>query len=331
MLADVLEPWQSEDFAAMDGGWSALAGIPTESPCRRAWIERPRGHSKTSDIAVAVSYSLVFSPDQLRGVAAAGDKDQAGILRNAIAKLVQLNGWQQFLDVQQSRVINRRTGSTLDIMSSDAPSSYGLLPDFIVCDEMTHWPRRDLWDSLLSSAAKRAQCVLIVISNAGWTDSWQYETREVVREDPRWHFHSLDGPHASWITEDSLDEQRRLLPGVAFDRLWLNRWSSGSGDALTGETIDASVDPNHAPMSGEEKGVVFSAGLDLGIKRDKSALCVVGKDESGRIRLAFTRTWTPPSGGTVDLVAVEEAVLTVARRFNAIVSFDPWQAALGPS
>jgi len=328
MLAEVIEPWQRADFEALDAGWSDVAGLSAESPCRRAWLERSRGHSKTSDIAVAVAWALVFSQRSLRGVAAAGDKDQAKILRDAIDRLVKINHWQQFLDVQQAKVVNRSTGSTLDIISGDAPSSYGLLPDFIVCDEICHWKSRDLWDSLLSSAAKRAKCVLIVITNAGWTDSWQFATREAIQQDPAWYFSRQNGPVASWITHSLLEEQQRLLPDIAYRRLWLNEWSSGTGDALTGETIDNAVDPLHGPMNGEELETVFSAGLDLGIRRDKSALCVVGKNMQGRIKLAYTQTWTPPPGGSVDLIDLEDKVRAVARRFRCPVNFDPWQSEL---
>ena len=55
----------------------------------------------------------------------------------------------------------------LSIESSDAASSWGVLPDLIIADELTHWPGDGtLWHSLVSSAAKRANCLFIVIANA---------------------------------------------------------------------------------------------------------------------------------------------------------------------
>ena len=104
--------------------------------------------------------------------------------------------------------MNSHTGSELRIISSDAPSSYGILCDFIVCDEVVHWARRDLWDSLLSTAGKRSRCVLVVITNAGFRESWQFKLRESIRDDAAWYFSRLDGPTASWITDEALDEQR---------------------------------------------------------------------------------------------------------------------------
>ena len=87
----------------------------------------------------------------------------------------------------------------------------------------------------MSSVAKRKDCMMLCISNAGFVDSWQWQLRERVRQDPDWYFNALAGPQASWISEKILDEQRRLLPNIAFERLWNNVWSSGGGDALPEE------------------------------------------------------------------------------------------------
>src|SRR5690606_2412842 len=114
------------------------------------------------------------------------------------------------------RIVNKVTGAELEIISSDEGSSYGETPHFIIVDELTHWKKRGLWDSLISSAAKRSRCVMVVIANAGLGQgtSWQWEAREACRNEAGWHFSRLDGPQASWITEETLAEQRRLLPGL---------------------------------------------------------------------------------------------------------------------
>ena len=116
-------------------------------------------------------------------------------------------------------------------------SSYGILPDLIIADELAHWQGDGgLWHSLISSAAKRSNCLLVVISNAGFVDSLAVGRREAARTDPAWIFCRLDGPEASWLTADRLAEQRRMLPAVAYARLWGNQWCSGGGDALTPPT-----------------------------------------------------------------------------------------------
>ena len=184
------DPWQEADIRAMDPAWSFAAGRWSGPPptVRRAWQERPRGHSKTSDLAVMVTWALLMAERPIRGLVAAGDRDQAKLLRDSIATLARLNGWiAPLLDVQAWCVVNRRNGATLDILSSDVGTSYGQLADFIAIDEITHWPEdrgKQLWDSLLSTAAKRANCVMQVICNAGFTEHFAYRIREAVPHGP---------------------------------------------------------------------------------------------------------------------------------------------------
>lgn len=279
-LADVIEPWQQEDFARIDGGLMRAAGLHCEGGTSRAWLERPRGHDKTSGIGLAASWWLFAAPRRVSGIVAAADEDQAGLLRDALSKLVQLNSWlAALIEVQRDRAINKCTGSELQFITSDVASSYGHNVSLIIGDEVCHWAKRDLWDSLLSSAAKRGDCLFLNITNAGFESSWQFSLREIIRTDPAWTFSRLEGPRASWITAERLAEQRRLLPPAAYRRLWLNEWASGAGDALAGDAIDRALTLAGPVDSAEAMGPGWQivAGLDLGLKRDKSALVILGK------------------------------------------------------
>lgn len=120
---------------------------------------------------------LAFATRPLRGYAFAADRDQAGLLKDAMATIVRLNPWLgTILDVQKNLVLNIASdhpgqSSKLEIFTSDVASSYGILPDFIIADELTHWEGDgSLWHSLISSAAKRTNCLLCVITNAGYMD-----------------------------------------------------------------------------------------------------------------------------------------------------------------
>jgi phage terminase large subunit-like protein len=387
-LAPLLDrdPWQRTDYDAIIPALLPLVGIPAGPASRRHWIERPRGHSKTTDTAALATWllmltGLVASPRPLRMVAAAADAEQAGLLLDAIRRLIQANasaldwktkdteGRRGLLDVQESRVICKSSGAELAVISSDVASSWGLLPDVVICDELTVWPTKAerLWESLFSAAAKKPGSVLIVIGNAGWKDSWQWHLRERVREDPAWRFSRLEGPQASWISEETLAEQRRILPPTVYDRVWLNRWSAGAGDALNEQLIQAAL--KHAGPMAWERGWVFHAGLDIGLTRDASALVVaarhVGFTErkagpkkhlpdtiramidlglleasaepeedvvihppTGKVRVASVKVWHPTPGRPVSLEEVEDAIVDVHRRYGlSAIGYDPWQAA----
>jgi phage terminase large subunit-like protein len=331
-FADVMDDFQRHDFEALDNGWKRAAGQEVSRDCcQRGWLERGRGHSKSSDVMVSATWALFASRRQLSGVVCAVDRDQAALDRDHVGRLVSLNPWlSKVIDVQQWRILNRHTGSAMEIMASDVASSYGLLVDFAVCDEVSLWPKRDLFDSILSSAAKRSTCLLLCIGNAGFQDSWVWNLREAIRADDRWHFSRLEGPVASWITAENLAEQRKLLPSVAFDRLWLNIWVSAGGDALSEAVITRAFDAAVRPQTRAVAAFDYVAGVDLGVSRDASAVCVLGVRRShqghGRIQLAATKVWRPRKGAKVDLQAVEDALADLHATFNFCqLNFDPWQ------
>ncbi len=278
---------------------------------------------------------LTFATRPIRGFAYAADRDQARLLRDAMQTLTRLNPLLgSTLSIESFRVKNiadshpGRDGE-LSIESSDAASSWGVLPDLIIADELTHWPGDGtLWHSLVSSAAKRANCLFIVIANAGVGQgtSWQWTVRENARTSPDWYFSRLDGPKASWITEKTLAEQKRLLPDAVYRRLWMNQWSTGGGDALDAADIEAAVTLD-GPMWSNLPGHSCIAGLDLGVKRDHSAFVVLACDHStARVKLAWVESWKPTAGESVNLERVRMGVLTQSQRLGITgVFYDPWQ------
>jgi len=333
-LVGVLDPWQAADFSLLDNGW---AGMVHRNPLldgaiHRAYLERPRGHSKTTDLAVMTSWALFAARRQISGIAVAADKEQAALLRDAIERLVFLNPWlAEFLDVQRLLVRNRITHSELSILSSDAAGGYGQTPDFVIADELTHWKSIEQWVTHFSSAAKRARCVMVVISNAGLGQgvSWQWRVREACRTSADWYFSRIDGPQASWLGEKVLAEQRLMLPPSAYRRLWLNQWTQSAGDALEATDVAAALTlPGPTPYA--EPGYVYASGLDLGVKHDHSAHVVLAtKFGSNRVKLVHCRSWAPGPEGQVDLTAVEEDVLACHQRYDLVMcGFDPNQALL---
>jgi hypothetical protein len=336
-FGSVQDEWQRQDFAALDPALRRAAGRGKGDAKGRAYLERPRGHSKTTDLAIIACWALAFSTRPLRGYCYAADKDQARLLRDAMLTLIRLNPWlAEILSVETHRIVNFASdhpgeGGSLTIETSDVGSSYGILPDLIIADELVHWTGDgSLWHSLLSSAAKRRNCLLVVISNAGFVDSWAWKVREAARTDPDWFFSRLDGPRASWLPPDRLAEQRRMLPAVAYARLWENQWSTGGGDALLPNDIEAAFDSGLSPMTGNERGYSFVAGVDLGLTRDCSAVVALGVkregDSVGKIRLAAAKLWNPRFA-RVSLVEVERELRDLHARFDLNdIRYDPWQA-----
>lgn len=322
-LSDAIQPWQADDFMALDAGWRTLARransvIGSEPALQRAYIERPRGHSKTSDMAVQLTWILLAAQHPVRGLAAAADRDQANLIHEAIRRLVMANPQLcGSLDLVQHEVRNSATKARLEIISSDVAGSWGAIPDFVVCDELCHWEKPEMWYSLLSSAAKKPGCMLTVLTNAGVGRGWQWQLREHARTSPAWYFSSLDGPKAPWITANWLEEQQALLPPAVFERLWLNRWQHSDGEFVSLAEADACCDPELTCRSSGASQRTFIAAVDYAEKHDYTVGCVAHWEE-GIIHVDRMDVVVPSPQAPTPVQWVEDWMLEMAQRFQPI-------------
>ena len=127
-LGDVMDEWQVADFTALD-----------DPRYRHAYIERPRGHSKTGDAgSEAVVELLTGGPKVLLCYAA--DADQARILLKDVSDKLQRGGHVKRGDVKiMKNEITSTTGSVLRVETADVASSWGKRPDWIAMDELVEW------------------------------------------------------------------------------------------------------------------------------------------------------------------------------------------------
>lgn len=317
-LGDALEKWQAADFAALDGAWLKLAGRGKKESLRRAYIERPRGHGKTSDMAAQVLWILLHADTALQGLVAAADRDQASLLREAIERLSKLNATLcETLKFRQNMVLNAETGSRLEVISSDVQSSWGALPDFVVCDELSHWPKPDLWHSLYSSAAKKSNCVLAILTNAGVGRGWQWEVREAARKSASWYFSSIPGPCAPWIRTEDLEEQREMLPAGVYDRLWRNVWQEGGGEFVTLIEAEACRDAALRRREDGDPGQHYFAAVDYAEKRDYTVGVVVHR-AGQRVVVDRMDVIRPRPDAPVEVAWVEKWMERIARTFHSV-------------
>ena len=315
--------WQKADFEALDPAWERVVGGPDDATrVRRAWIERPRGHSKTSDTAAMVAWVLVAADAPISGLVAAATQEQASLLRRAIGRLVEANPRLSSLRVLADRVACDRSGSQVRVISSDAAGSYGELADFVVCDELCHWAGPELWHSLVSTAAKRPRCLLVVLTNAGVGRGWQWQAREAARRSHesggRWHFSSLDGVQAQWLRAGDLDEQRRLLPPPVYARLWENRWQHSDGGFVTLAEAEACRDESLTEQTRGRPGVGYVAAVDYGEKHDRTAAVVCHREAGGRVVVDRLDVAAPEPGRPVPVAWVEDWIARQAAAFPGL-------------
>jgi phage terminase large subunit-like protein len=325
---------QRDNHAATDPALLAITGRGSADGVRfRFWREETRGCAKSTGAAADFLFLLFASTRKIDGVHAACDREQAQLLLTIIESMVQASPLlSHLIVVEKGKVWNRSTGSTLTVISSDVNSSFGFLVDWISIDEIAVWgeDKRRLWGSLISTAGKRARCLVTVTTNAGWRTSWQFVLREKIRQDPEWAFSHYGHP-PEWMTERAVAEQRRLLTAPEFTRLLdPGQWQDDDGMSLDEQDLDAAVVLS-GPADGRPHGPQsIWIGLDMGDVHDAAAIvCATGDVMRQKIVVLGIQRWLPRDfvGGRIQQSAVKEGILEFRERFDATaIKSDAWQS-----
>jgi len=330
----VLDNGRTWGECATGDQWADMEALlePGDGPRKHFWL-RARGRSKTWDAAAATLAVMITRarPGDEMYVAAAG-KDQAALLVRKIQAITDATpSLRGLVEVQQRRVIARRTGAVLEVISSELEGAWGKTPFWLFIDEVcNHGISERDWtfiDALITSMVKRPGSVLLIGSTPSAVTHWSYRLWQNALEDPLWRTSIVTGP-APWQDPAELASERRRLPEFQWLRLFECRWAAAD-DALADDAALAACtrDGMLAPEHGAEYVVTF----DLGLKKDHSAVSVAHAGDRDRRRAVIVDRlygWVPPRGGQVDLGAVLGTAGALSREYGgAPIVGDPWQAA----
>ncbi len=326
----VLEDGKRWGEVAADWQWDDARAVLDRTGPRRHYLTRPRGGSKTSDLGAVVVAALIDqAPVASRSYGFAVDRDQAGLLADAVAGLIARTPEVRGALRQDSwKITNPMTAATFEIMASDDASAFGLKPWLLVCDEFAQWkttpgPKR-LWRAVYSSLPKIADSRLVIISSAGDPGHWSYRILETAVKSKRWRVNQVAGP-VPWISRDDLDEQKTMLPEWEYARLHLNQWTASEDRLTTVDDIRACVTLDGPQLP--HPGVRYVVGLDIGLKHDRSVATVCHLDDK-TVVVDRQETWQGTRDNPVRLEDVEAWLLETVRSYSrATVVCDPWQAA----
>lgn len=298
-----LMPWQEEIIRRLYG---TLNPDGTRQ-YRTLWFEVPRKNGKTELGAGGITLPLLYIDGEMGAqiYSAANDKDQAGLVFNAAAPMVEQNPSLDRVSKiypPQKRIVYYRNRSFYTAVSSEAYTKDGLNAHGIVYDELHAAPNRELWDVLTTSQGSRRQPLTAVTTTAGYDRNsicWEQhdyacKVRDGIINDPTWLVVIYAAPEdADWTDEDVwkecnpalgvfrfLDEIRALCKKaqetpaleMTFRRLYLNQWTSSVERWMPMDKWDAC----NAPADMEAlKGKPCYAGLDLSATTDLTALSLV--------------------------------------------------------
>lgn len=291
---------------------------------REALLEIPRKNGKTTLTAGLGLYALYAGEQGGQVVVAATSRDQAALLFNAAADMVEqhpvLRG-RSIISRSAKRIVDRVTRSTFRCISAEAGTAHGLDLTCWIYDELHAAKNDELLNVLRTSVGARTEPLGIVISTAGYDMAsplgQMYEHAKRWLADPSIdpYFYAAifeaeasdpwDEP-ATWYkanpalgTFRSLEEMEiaaqraRQIPSQqdAFKRLYLNIWTAQESSWLDMAAWDACKTViDRADLAGRD--AYF--GLDLSSNIDLTALVAI--IPVGEKYVLLNWNWIPGDG-----------------------------------
>jgi phage terminase large subunit-like protein len=315
-----------------------------------AVLETPRGNGKSSG-GGALAVWAVFDDDETGspqvpivattigqairscyGVAVSMIKSEPELLRRSLI----------YTGIATPRIVVPFNEGELFPVSNDPDGLQGLDPSLSIVDEIGFQPLNS-WESLRLAAGKRERSVTIGVGTPGLDrTNALYHVRTLVRESgslPGVVFHEYAAPsdaaiddHAAWkqanpaigagfLRESALETDLGITPEGHFRVFRLGQWVDGVDSWLgpNGRAIwDGLVDPYDFVA-----GAPTFVGVDVGLKRDSTAVVAVQRDPEGLLRVQC-RLWVPTADEPVDVTDVMEHIRELGRAYDVVaVSYDP--------
>lgn len=273
---EVATDWQLDDAR------SILTPGPDDP--RLHWLGRPKGGSKTTDVAgIAAAWLVTQARDLEEGYVLAADKDQAArLLRFARGLIARTPGLGELLEVQTHAIVHRRSQARVVALAADVAGGEGILSPLVLVDELPQWAdtrqARGMWDVAFSSIPKMPGLRFVVIGHAGVEGSWQHALFERFGESPLWRVNDVPGP-LPWVDPLVLADQEATLTAGQFARRHLNQWSTADEALVTLEALRRCVTLDGPLVA--QPGVRYVVGLDVGLKNDRTVAVVCHAERVG--------------------------------------------------
>ena len=226
-------------------------------------------------------------------------------------------------------------------MSNDPDGLQGLDYSLAIVDEIGFQPVVS-WDSLRMGSGKRDRSLAVGVGTPGLDrENALYHVRRAVHDGaelPGLVFREYSAPEgceltdreawrignpaieAGFLRESALETDLPITPEGHFRIFRLGQWYDGVDSWLgpNGRVIwDGLIDPYDFVA-----GAPTWVGVDVGLKRDSTAVVAVQRDEKGRFRVT-SRVWLPTTDVPVDVTDVMEHIRELSRAYDLVaVSFD---------
>ena len=299
-------------------GWSEAVGRAR----RATWPSWRRGHCSPA-VSTPVGHRGSRRPGPSPPVARR--HGQAGLLQ----PVARLASWRSRTTASSTPARRAPWRSS----RRDAPTSYGLTPDFVIADEVVHWQKRDLWDSLISSSAKRSTCMFVIITNAGLQRRLGMAgTRGGAATIHRGTSPAWTARRHRWISPNALPEQERLLPRHRLPSVVAERVDHGRGRCpeqgghRRGVRSATCVPrPKPSPAMSTSAGWTWASAATP--RPSPSSASIAGRTTTAASGWRPREYGCPARARRSTSKKSRTALIDFNARFNLkSLSFDPWQA-----
>lgn len=334
----VREGWQDRRDSALIPAFEFVAGLnPTYTGNMNFYLGYGKGRDKTSGIGRFLNWSLAYAKRALRIYVGAKDLDQAAVLRDLMMKEASLpsNCWYfDRLDFSKKFIRGKVNGAEMHILACDPAGTQGKNPDILIYDELTAWDSEQFYSDLSSGAAKRGSakdnrqfCLQMILTNAGYKDTWQDRIRQSVKAAAEngegWYYY--DEPEGvltpSWMSKEAVDKLQ--LSKSEKDRLYYNRWIDLTVDrgAFSPTDINDCIGEVIQPPPGAKVYV----GVDYGGTKDRTVMATVWWD-GYTVQVAHVEVWQGSPVNEIKITEVDAYLDRLLAQYpNATVVFDPYQ------
>ena len=247
-----------------------------------------------------------------------------------------------YTGVGTSRVVVPFNEGELFPVSNDPDGLQGLDPSFALVDEIGFQPQES-WDSLRMGAGKRSRSLIVGVGTPGFDrDNALFHIRKAVHEGtklPGLVFREYTAPAdcelddrkawraanpalaAGFLRPSALETDLAITPEGHFRIFRLGQWIDGT-ESWLGKSGGATWEGLRQPFA-FVPGAPTWVGLDVGIKRDSTAVVAVQRDGAGMLH-ATARFWVPSEDEPVDVTDVMQHLRDLATTFDVqAISYDP--------
>jgi phage terminase large subunit-like protein len=307
----------------------------------------PRGNGKSTFSAGVAAWSLFDQDDYgapqvpiIATTVTQAIRSIYGVARSMILNEPELaNRSLSYTAIGNTRVYVPFNEGEMFAAANDTDSLQGLDPSLAVVDEIGFQPI-EAWDSLLLASGKRPESLVMGFGTPGLDRDnalWHIRVAQdqvipgfVFREyaaDPgcaiddefQWR-KANPAIDAGFLQEKSLRTALKLSPEAHFRIFRLGQWVDGVESWLgeDGRSVWDALRASYSFVIGAPTWV----GVDVGIKRDSTAVVAVQYRPDGRLHASY-RLWIPTKDEPVDVTDVMQHIRDLCKRYQVgAVAYD---------